>query len=98
MAATQLQSGDARTIIRHLHGVVIYGPWDLEIASLMSMYGYNEVKWAEGQSILAELVSNDSPARTTLAAAASWFEEAARTARHALSAQPRLLSRLGLNE
>ena len=98
MAAIHFESTDAQTVIRHLHGVVTYGPWDLEIASCMSAYGYDEVKWAEGQSILAELVSNDAPATTTLMTAVRWFEEAARTARHALPAQPRLLARLGLNE
>jgi hypothetical protein len=63
----------------------------------MSPFGYDAVKWAEGQCILAELVNNDAPAATTLATAASWFEEAARAARHALAAQPRLLARLGLS-
>jgi hypothetical protein len=98
MAMTQLQTSDVRTTVRHLHSVVTYGPWDLEIASLMSTWGYDAVKWAEGQCILAELVCDDKPARSTLAAAASWLEEATRTARHALSAQPQLLARLGLNE
>lgn len=98
MAASQVQQRDARTIIRHLHNVVTYGPWDLEIAARMSPYGYDALKWAEGQCILAELVSNDAPAATTLATATSWFEEAAGAARHALSAQPRLLARLGVSE
>jgi hypothetical protein len=34
----------------------------------------------------------------TLAAAAGWYGEAVQTARHTLSAQPRLLARLSLNE
>jgi hypothetical protein len=85
------------TIIRHLHGLVTYGPWDLDIASAMSAFGYDEVKWAEGQGMLAELVSSDVPARTTLAAAISWYDEAARAARHALAAQPQSLMKLGLS-
>lgn len=98
MATTQLQTGDVRTVVRHLHRVVTYGPWDLEIASLMSTHGYDAVKWAEGQCLLAELVCDDKPAKSTLAAAVGWFEEAARTAQRALSAQPQLLARLGLSE
>ena len=84
-------------MVRRLHGLVTYGPWDLDIASAMSAYGYDEVKWAEGQGMLAELVSCDAPAGTTLAAAAAWYDEAATTARHALATHPRLLAKLGLN-
>ena len=62
----------------------------------MSVYGYDEVKWAEGQGVLAELVSSDAPAQGTLAAALAWYEEAATAARQALAAQPQLLARLGL--
>jgi hypothetical protein len=98
VATTQPQTSDVRTIVRHLHRVVTYGPWDLEIASLMSAHGYDAVKWAEGQCLLAELVCDDRPAGSTLAAAVGWFEEAARAARHALSAQSQLLTGLGLNE
>ena len=53
-------------MIRRLHGLVTYGPWDLDIASAMSAYGYDEVKWAEGQGMLAELVTCDTPTATTL--------------------------------
>jgi hypothetical protein len=87
----------ADTMVRRLHGLVTYGPWDLDIASAMSAYGYDQVKWAEGQGMLAELVSCDAPARTMLDAAAAWYDEAAITARHALATHPRLLAKLGLN-
>lgn len=91
------EHGDSVTIIvQHLHGLVVHGPWDLDIAAAMSPYGYNEVKWAEGQSMLAELVSSETPARRTLAAAKAWYEEAAAAAQRALSAQPQLLTKLGL--
>jgi hypothetical protein len=88
----------ADAMIRRLHGLVTYGPWDLDIASAMSAYGYDEVKWAEGQGMLAELVTCDTPTATTLDAAAGWYDEAAITARHALATHPRLLAKLGLNE
>jgi len=87
----------ADAMVRRLHGLVTYGPWDLDIASAMSAYGYDQVKWAEGQGMLAELVSCDAPARTMLDAAAAWYDEAAITARHALATHPRLLAKLGLN-
>ena len=86
----------AGAIVLHLHGLVTYGPWDLDIAAAMSDYGYDEVKWAEGQGMLAELVSVESPAQDTLAAARSWYEEAAEAARRALTAQPQALAKLGL--
>jgi hypothetical protein len=88
----------ARAVIQRMHGLVTYGPWDLDIASAMSAQGYDEVKWAEGQGMLAELVSCDAPSRSTLAAAESWYDEAARAAREALAAQPQLLVKLGLND
>jgi hypothetical protein len=87
----------ADAMVRHLHGLVTYGPWDLDIAEAMSAYGYDEVKWAEGQGMLAELVTYDAPVRTTLDAAAAWYDEAAIAARHALATHPRLLEKLGLN-
>lgn len=87
---------DARALILHLHGLVTYGPSDLGIASAMSAHGYDEVKWAEGQAMLAELVSYDSPAPGILVAAGTWYEEAQNAARRALSAQPDLLAKLGL--
>ena len=86
----------ARIVIRHLHGLVTYGPGDLDIAAAMSVHGYDAVKWAEGQGMLAELVTFDVPPGTTLAAAADWYDEAANAARRALAAEPRLLAKLGL--
>ena len=60
---------DANTIIQHLHQLVTYGPWDLDIAHAMARYGYDEVKWAEGEVVLAELVSGGRLAEGRLAAA-----------------------------
>jgi hypothetical protein len=79
-----------------MHGLVTYGPGDLDIASAMSGLGYDAVKWAEGQGMLAELVSSDLPHETTVTAAAEWYDEAASAARQALAAEPRLLAKLGL--
>ncbi len=87
---------DARSVIQHLHGLVTYGPWDLDIASAMSAYGYDAVKWAEGQSMLAELVSSEVPMRNSLTPALTWYEEAVRAAQDALAAKPKLLAKLGL--
>jgi hypothetical protein len=86
----------AGTVIRRLHGLVTRGPWDLEIAAAMSAYGFDEVKWAEGQAMLAELVNDDAPAWGTVAAATTWYEGAADAARHALGTRPQLLAKLGL--
>jgi hypothetical protein len=87
---------DANTIIQHLHQLVVYGPWDLEIAHAMARYGYDEVKWAEGQVALAELVGGDRPAESRLAAASQWYNEAAAVAQCALVASPKLLDKLGV--
>ena len=92
----QNQIREVNSVIWRLHGVVTYGPWDLDIASAMAPHGYDEVKWAEGQGVLAELVSCEVPAKPILAAAVEWYEEAATTARQALAARPQLLSKLGL--
>ena len=89
-------SGMANAVARQMHNLVTYGPWDLDAASAMSPYGYDEAKWAEGQGVLAELVSAESPARTALAAALTWYEEAAGAARRALAGQPQVLARLGV--
>jgi hypothetical protein len=86
----------ANAVVRQMHNLVTYGPWDLDVASAMSAHGYDEVKWAEGQAILAELVSSDTPARSTLSAAQAWYKEAAATARGVLATQPQLLAKLGL--
>jgi hypothetical protein len=83
-------------IVLRLHSLVTYGPWDLDVAAAMSDYGYDEVRWAEGQGMLAELLSAEAPAQNTLSAARSWYEEAAKAARRALAAQPQALARLGL--
>ncbi len=88
----------AHAVVRQMHNLVTYGPWDLEIASAMSVHGYDEVKWAEGQAMLAELVSCDVPAQSMLSAAQAWYKEAAATARGVLVTQPRLLAKLGLAE
>jgi hypothetical protein len=90
--------GDARALVRHLHMLVIRGPWDLDVAHAMSSYGYDEVKWAEGQMVLAELVSCDRPGDRCLDAAVRWYDEAATAARCALEAKPQLLAKLGVVE
>jgi hypothetical protein len=87
---------DAVSVTLSLHGLVTRGPWDLDISSAMAVHGYDAVKWAEGECILAELVSSEVPARSTLAAARAWLEEAIGTAQGALAAQPQLLAKLGL--
>jgi hypothetical protein len=69
--------GDVRALVRQLHMLVVRGPWDLEVADAMSSYGYDEVKWAEGQMVLAELVSSDRPGDSSLDAANLWYDEAA---------------------
>ncbi len=86
----------ADVLVCRLHELVTYGPWDLEVASAMSAYGYDEIKWAEGQGMLAELVSSDEPTQNALTAALAWYQEAVAAADRALSAQPQLLARLGL--
>jgi hypothetical protein len=86
----------ADALVHSLHGLVTYGPWDLDVASAMSAYGYDEVKWAEGQGLLAELVSSDEPGQSRLAAALAWYQEAAAAAVRTLSAHPQLLAKLGL--
>lgn len=96
--AHRQETVQAHTVIRHLHGLVIYGPGDLDIASAMSAYGYDAVKWAEGQGILAELVSCEQPLASSLTAAAVWCSEATAAAQEALSTQPQLLAKLGLAE
>jgi hypothetical protein len=87
---------DANTIIQHLHKLVTNGPWDLDIAHAMAGYGYDEVKWAEGQVALAELVSGDRPAESRLTAASEWYNEAVAAAQCALVTNPQLLDKLGV--
>ena len=89
-------SMDASAVVQRLHRLVIYGPRDPDIATAMSPYGYDAVKWAEGQGVLAELVSSERIAGAILTSATAWYEEAAGAARHALAAQPQLLEKLGM--
>jgi hypothetical protein len=62
----------------------------------MAGHGYDEVKWAEGQSVLAELVSNELATEPYLVSALRWYDEAVVTAREALSSRPQLLAKLGV--
>ncbi len=87
---------NANTIIQQLHRVVTYGPWDLDIAYAMSGYGYDAAKWAEGQGVLAELISCERAADSHLTIAIRWYSEAVSAARNALVAQPQLLDKLGV--
>jgi hypothetical protein len=83
-------------MIQRLHGLVTYGPLDLDIASAMAAYGYDEVKWAEGQAMLAELVAYGSLPEQNLVAVDAWYAAAANAAQQALVTRPRLLAKLGL--
>lgn len=87
---------DASTIIQHLHKLVTNGPWDLDIAQAMAIQGYDEVKWAEGQVVLAELISSEKPPEQHLTAADKWYEEAVAAAQRALVSRPGLLSKIGV--
>ena len=87
---------NAHALIWRLDGMVTCGPADLDIAYAMSAFGYDAVKWAEGQIMLAELVNSDEPAEPIVAAATAWYEAAAAAARQALRARPQLLAKLGL--
>jgi hypothetical protein len=77
--------------------LVTSGPWDLDVASAMAVHGYDAVKWAEGQGMLAELLSCEAPAASKVAAAVAWYQEAAGAAQRALTARPELLAKLGLS-
>jgi hypothetical protein len=96
--AGQVAQEDVGAVVLHLHGLVTYGPWDLDIASAMSGHGYDAAKWAEGQGLLAELVSCDLPVESCLTTAISWYREAVSTAQRALVSQPQLLAKLGVAE
>lgn len=99
MAGTVAQvKKDASVVVRNLHKLVTYGPWDLDIADAMSAYGYDAVKWAEGEGVLAELVSVDSPEDVNLTTAVEWCQEATDAAQCALATKPRLLAKLGVAE
>jgi hypothetical protein len=84
-------------LIWRLDGLVTCGPSNLDIAYAMSAYGYDALKWAEGQIILAQLVNSDDPPEGTVAAASAWVESAASVAWEALGSKPQLLAKLGLN-
>jgi hypothetical protein len=62
----------------------------------MSQQGYDAVKWAEGQCVLAELVTHEEPAGSVVSAALEWYADAAAAARRALEGRPSLLAKLGL--
>jgi len=94
--AHRTERRDASTIIQHLHKLVINGPWDLDIAQAMAVQGYDEVKWAEGQVVLAELISCERPLDQHLIAATRWYEEAAVAAQCALDTRPGLLNKIGV--
>jgi hypothetical protein len=96
--AQRQERRDASTIIQHLHRLVTNGPRDLDIAQAMAVQGYDEIKWAEGQVVLAELISCDRPAEQHLTAADRWYEEAAIAAQHALDSRPGLLQKIGVQE
>jgi hypothetical protein len=96
--AGQVAQEDVGAVVLHLHGLVTYGPWDLDIASAMSMHGYDAAKWAEGQGLLAELVSCDLPVESCLTTAVRWYREAVSAAQRALVGQPQLLAKLGVAE
>ncbi|NIV40108.1 MAG: hypothetical protein GWN58_65105, partial [Anaerolineae bacterium] len=57
---------------------------------------YDEVKWAEGEVVLAELISCERPIDQHLAAANRWYEEAATAAQRALDTRPGLLNKIGV--
>ena len=96
--ARRLEHADVDAVVRQLHGLVTYGPRDLHIAAAMSAHGYDAVKWAEGQCMLAELVSRDSAPSPSLTKAVEWYREASAAAQRSLAAEPQLLAKLGLAE
>jgi len=88
---------DASAIIRHLDRLVTGGPRDLDVVAAMSAHGFDAAKWAEGQGVLAELVSSDQPVEGLLIVARNWYEEAALAAANALDTKPQLLAKLGVS-
>jgi len=89
---------EAGAVIQHLGRLVTHGPQDLEIIAAMSAYGYDAAKWAEGQGVLAELLSCDQPLKGVVDSAQDWYREAAVAARDALVTRPQLLAKLGVAE
>lgn len=96
--AHQVECREVSALLQRLHRLVTYGPGDLDIAFAMSAHGYDAVKWAEGQGVLAELVSCERLAETNVTAAVDWCHEAVAAARCALAARPQLLHKLGVTE
>jgi hypothetical protein len=96
MVAHQTHQTEAEVVARHLHRFVTYGPWDLDVAWAMSGHGYDEAKWAEGQGVLAELVTAELSVERSLVTAIGWYEEAAAVARQVLAKEPQLLAKLGV--
>ncbi|MBN1658988.1 MAG: hypothetical protein JXA93_11325 [Anaerolineae bacterium] len=96
MVAQMMVKEDAGAVIRDLDRLVTRGPGDLEIIEAMTPFGYDMAKWAEGQSVLAELVASEQPSETLVARARRWHHEAADAASHALTAHPTLLVKLGM--
>jgi hypothetical protein len=88
---------EASAIIRHLDRLVTSGPRDLDVVAAMSAHGFDAAKWAEGQGVLAELVSSDQPVEGLLVFARSWYQEAALAAKNALDTRPQLLAKLGVS-
>jgi hypothetical protein len=88
---------DASAIIRHLDRLVTGGPRDLDVVAAMSAHGFDAVKWAEGQGVLAELVSSDQPVEGLLVVARNWYRDAALAAVSALDKRPQLLAKLGVS-
>ncbi len=79
-----------------LFRLVTNGPSDLDIASAMAAYGYDAVKWAEGQALLAEWVAFGPPACLDDSHAVHWLDEALSVARVALAGKPQLLAKVGV--
>lgn len=96
--AHQMDCKEVNAVLQRLHRLVTYGPGDLDIAFAMSAHGYDAVKWAEGQGVLAELVNCDRFLESNVTAAAEWCQEAATAARCALATRPQLLHKLGVTE
>jgi len=89
---------EASVVIQYLGRFVTLGPQDLEIIGAMLAYGYDAAKWAEGQGMLAELLSHDQPLERVVGSAQDWYHEAAVAARNALVTKPQLLAKLGVAE
>jgi hypothetical protein len=91
------KADEVSAVIRHLGRLVTCAPQDLEIIGAMSAYGYDAVKWAEGQGVLAELLECDQPLNL-VDSARDWYREASVAARRALVTRPQLLTKLGVAE